>query len=105
MVSFRREKKKRRMEENKVSEEARAEASAPTSKEEIRVTDRRRINLDGEASAEAAGEERRAETLEQRRRAIAAADVPAQLRARRAEQIRDGAVARVGVRRAVEVEA
>jgi len=55
MVSFRREKKKRRMEENEVSDEARAEATAPTPNEEIRVTDRRRINLDAEEGA--AGEE------------------------------------------------
>ncbi len=57
MVSFRREKKKRRMEEDKVSEDARAEASAPSSPEEIRVTDRRRINVDRGEGDEAAGEE------------------------------------------------
>src|SRR5215213_162928 len=57
MVSFRREKKRRRMEENKVSEEARREASAPASNDEIRVTDRRRINLDREAGEDAAGED------------------------------------------------
>jgi molecular chaperone GrpE len=57
MVSFRREKKKRRMKENKVSEEARMEASAPVPNEEIRVTDRRRIYLDREGGDEAAGEE------------------------------------------------
>ena len=45
------------MEENKVSEEARMEESAPASKEEIRVTDRRRINLDREPGDEATGEE------------------------------------------------
>ncbi|HJU55484.1 MAG TPA: nucleotide exchange factor GrpE [Pyrinomonadaceae bacterium] len=45
------------MEEDKVSEEARVEASAPASNEEIRVTDRRRINLDREAGDEGVGEE------------------------------------------------
>ncbi len=45
------------MEEDKVSEEARTEASAPASNEEIRVTDRRRINLDREAGDEGGGEE------------------------------------------------
>src|SRR5256885_14555147 len=50
MVSFRREKKNRRMQENKASEEARTGASA--SNEEIRVTDRRRINLNDEGEAE-----------------------------------------------------
>ena len=57
MVSFRREKKKRRMEEEKVSEEARGADSATAPKEEIRVTDRRRINVDREAGDEASGEE------------------------------------------------
>lgn len=42
------------MEENKVSEEARGRESVPTSQEEIRVTDRRRINLDREGADEAA---------------------------------------------------
>jgi molecular chaperone GrpE len=49
MVTFRREKKKHRMQEDKVSEEAHADRSAPSSSEGIRVTDRRRINLDREA--------------------------------------------------------
>jgi len=40
------------MRENKVPEEARAEASEPASNEEIRVTDRRRFNLDGETGNE-----------------------------------------------------
>lgn len=52
MVNFRREKKKDRMQENKLSEEAR-EDEAASSTEEIRVTDRRRINLDGEANRDA----------------------------------------------------
>jgi molecular chaperone GrpE len=50
MVPFRREKKKRRMEANKVSEEARAEAPAPDPKDEWSATDR-------VAGGEAAGEE------------------------------------------------
>ncbi|HEY0379047.1 MAG TPA: nucleotide exchange factor GrpE [Pyrinomonadaceae bacterium] len=45
------------MEEDRVSDEARAEASAPASEEETRVTDRGRINLEGQAGGEAAGEE------------------------------------------------
>jgi molecular chaperone GrpE len=45
------------MSESKVSEEARAEESAPAdSKDEIRVTDRRRFNLDRESSDEAASD-------------------------------------------------
>jgi molecular chaperone GrpE len=54
MVSFRREKK-RRMRENKVSEEARVSESAPAN-EEIRVTDRRRFNLDQEPNEELGSE-------------------------------------------------
>jgi molecular chaperone GrpE len=53
MVSFRKDKRKGRMQEDKVSEEARPGESAP-GYEEIRVTDRRRrFDLD-EASGEAA---------------------------------------------------
>jgi molecular chaperone GrpE len=48
---FRREKKRKQMQENKVSEEMADDASR-SSAEEIRVTDRRRINLDGETNAE-----------------------------------------------------
>jgi molecular chaperone GrpE len=45
------------MQDRKVSEEARAaDASAPSSKDEIRVTDRRRFNLDNEPGDEAPGE-------------------------------------------------
>ncbi len=45
------------MRESKVSEEAGADESAPAaSNDEIRVTDRRRFNLDGESSDEAASE-------------------------------------------------
>jgi molecular chaperone GrpE len=55
MVSFRREKKKHRMHEDKASEGARMEARS--SDEEIRVTDRRRINLNRERENAAAGEE------------------------------------------------
>ena len=57
MVSFRREKKKQRMRENKVSEEAQAVGPAPSSNEEIRVTDRRRINLDREVDEASASED------------------------------------------------
>jgi molecular chaperone GrpE len=60
MVSFRREKKKKRMQEERASGEARG-ASAPgaSAAEEIRVTDKRRINLDseGETSGESAAAE------------------------------------------------
>jgi molecular chaperone GrpE len=49
MVSFRREKKRRSMQENKAADESRASAPETSSAEEIRVTDRRRVNLDGEA--------------------------------------------------------
>lgn len=52
MVTFRREKKKRRMQESKVSEESRPESSESSSNDEIRVTDRRRFNLDGEPAGE-----------------------------------------------------
>ncbi|HWT01944.1 MAG TPA: nucleotide exchange factor GrpE [Pyrinomonadaceae bacterium] len=45
------------MEENEVSEEARAEASAPSPQEEIRVSDRRRVNLEGASGSEATSEE------------------------------------------------
>ena len=55
MVSFRREKRKRRMQENKVSEEARVGEPVP-SNEEIRVTDRRRFSPDREINEEAASE-------------------------------------------------
>jgi molecular chaperone GrpE len=59
MVSFRKEKRKRRMQESKVSEEARAGEPAPSSNDEIRVTDRRRIYLDrdGEAAGDDASDE------------------------------------------------
>jgi molecular chaperone GrpE len=54
---FRREKRKRRMQDRKVSEEARvAEASAPSANDEIRVTDRRRFSLDNETGDEVMGE-------------------------------------------------
>jgi molecular chaperone GrpE len=57
MVSFRREKRKRRMQESKVSEEARAGESASTaSNDEIRVTDRRRFSPDRESSNDAASD-------------------------------------------------
>lgn len=49
---FRREKKKDRM-ENRVSEEARRDDASASAAEEIRVTDRRRINIDGEPNADA----------------------------------------------------
>ena len=61
MVSFRREKRRRSMRENRVSEEARDERSAPAAEGEIRVTDRRRINLDDEAGNEAQAAEAQAE--------------------------------------------
>jgi molecular chaperone GrpE len=48
---FRREKKRKQMQENKVSEEM-CEESTSSSAEEIRVTDRRRINIEGEPTGE-----------------------------------------------------
>lgn len=54
MVTFRRENRRRRMRENKVPEEARAEASEHSSNEEIRVTDRRRFNVDSGTGNEGA---------------------------------------------------
>jgi molecular chaperone GrpE (heat shock protein) len=55
MVSFRREKRKRRMrEKSKVSEETRAGEAAPGANEEIRVTDRRRFYPERDTSGEAA---------------------------------------------------
>jgi molecular chaperone GrpE len=59
MVSFRKEKRKGRMSENKVSEEARVGETAPTH-EEIRVTDRRRRFGQDEAAGEEASTERTA---------------------------------------------
>ncbi|PYS46256.1 MAG: nucleotide exchange factor GrpE [Acidobacteria bacterium] len=61
MVTFRREKRRRSMRENRVSEEARDERSAPGAESEIRVTDRRRINLDNEAGNETQAEDAQAE--------------------------------------------
>lgn len=56
MVSFRREKKKDRMQEKRVPEEAQGQsAPAASTADEIRVTDRRRINLDSEADREREG--------------------------------------------------
>ena len=56
MVSFRREKKKKRMQEQRASAEARGEGSRGASAaEEIRVTDRRRINLDSEGEQASEG--------------------------------------------------
>lgn len=61
MVSFRREKKNRSMREKVLADEARADAAVSSSAEEIRVTDRRRLNLsdensDATAAASNAGE-------------------------------------------------
>lgn len=56
MVSFRREKKNRSMKDKGLADEARADGGAASSAEEIRVTDRRRVNLDQETS-DAAGVE------------------------------------------------
>lgn len=50
MVSFRREKKNRSMKDKGLAEEARLDGAAASSAEEIRVTDRRRVNLDQETS-------------------------------------------------------
>lgn len=112
MVSFRREKKKRRMEENKVSEEARMEASAPH--EEIRVTDRRRINLDAEeGGGEVAGEEAPSlkpsyvEQLEERTRAAEqqVADVKSRFEQLRAQLQRETDETRQRLNRAADERA
>jgi len=58
MVSFRRERKNRSMRDKRLVDEARAEDGAGSSAEEIRVTDRRRVNLNQEAGETAGGEER-----------------------------------------------
>ena len=50
MVSFRREKKNRSMRDKRLAEEARLDGAAASSAEEIRVTDRRRVNLDQETN-------------------------------------------------------
>lgn len=56
MEFFRREKKKNRMQEKRASGEAQANAPESASAEEIRVTDRRRIKLEGEAAEGSGGE-------------------------------------------------
>ena len=58
MVTFRRDKKKDRMQENEASGKAQVSAPGSSPEEEIRVTDRRRINLGREAGevAEEAGD-------------------------------------------------
>ena len=63
MVSFRREKKKQRMQERTPAGEVRAagQESEPSA-ERIRVTDRRRINLNEPEGGEAANDESRAQT-------------------------------------------
>lgn len=53
MVSFRKEKRKSRMPENKVSEEARLDEESAPANEEIRVTDRRRRFDSDETPSEA----------------------------------------------------
>jgi molecular chaperone GrpE len=57
MVFFRREKKKNRMQEKRGSGEAQANAPEAAPAEEIRVTDRRRIKLEGEATEGLGGED------------------------------------------------
>jgi molecular chaperone GrpE len=113
MVSFRREKKKRRMEENQVSEEARGAESAPDSKEEIRVTDRRRINFDGEAGGFAPAEEAPSlkptyvEQLEERTRAAEqkAADVQSRFEQLRTQLQRETDETRQRLNRAADERA
>jgi molecular chaperone GrpE len=71
---FRREKKRKQMQENKVSEEE-LDNTKDSSAEEIRVTDRRRVNIDGETQGDATADDapnlkpRYAEELETRARA------------------------------------
>ena len=114
MVSFRREKKKRRMEESKVSEEARGAEPAPVPKEEIRVTDRRRVNLEGEAGGgDAAAEEvpslkpTYVEQLEERTRAAEqqVADVQSRFEQLRAQLQRETDETRQRLNRAADERA
>jgi molecular chaperone GrpE len=62
---FRREKKRKQMQEDKVSEDVFDDANGPSA-EEIRVTDRRRINIDGATNAEGASSADEAPSLKPR---------------------------------------
>jgi molecular chaperone GrpE len=66
MAFFRREKKKNRMQEKRASGEAQANAPEASPAEEIRVTDRRRIKLEGEAAEGVTGEDASVETSRQK---------------------------------------
>jgi molecular chaperone GrpE len=97
------------MEENKVSEEARVEASAPVPHEEIRVTDRRRINLGDEAAGEEAPSLKPTyvEQLEDRTRAAEqqVADVQARFEQLRAQLQRETDETRQRLNRAADERA
>jgi molecular chaperone GrpE len=109
---FRREKKRKKMQEDKVSEEMGDDATN-TSAEEIRVTDRRRINADGEAQAEAAMDEapslkpRYVEELEARTRAAEQkmADVQSRFEQLRAQMQRETDETRQRLNRAADERA
>jgi molecular chaperone GrpE len=112
---FRREKKRKQMQENKVSEEM-GDDVANSSAEEIRVTDRRRINIDGETqSSEATGgaqetpslKPRYVEELEARTRAAEqkVADVQGRFEQLRAQMQRETDETRQRLNRAADERA
>jgi len=109
---FGREKKRKKMQEDKVSEEMGDEA-ANTSAEEIRVTDRRRINPDGEAQADEGADEtpglkpRYVEELEARTRAAEQklADVQSRFEQLRAQLQRETDETRQRLNRAADERA
>jgi molecular chaperone GrpE len=109
---FGREKKRKKMQENEVSEEMGDEATN-TSAEEIRVTDRRRINADGAAQADTATDEapslkpRYVEELEARTRAAEQkmADVQSRFEQLRAQMQRETDETRQRLNRAADERA
>ncbi|MCA1557946.1 MAG: nucleotide exchange factor GrpE [Acidobacteria bacterium] len=109
---FRREKKRKQMQENKVSEEG-FDDVAPASAEEIRVTDRRRVNLDGETQSDVGADEapslkpRYVEELEARTRAAEqkVADVQSRFEQLRAQLQRETDETRQRLNRAADERA
>jgi molecular chaperone GrpE len=109
---FRREKKRKQMQEDKVSEEMGDDATN-SSAEEIRVTDRRRINIDGETGAEESADEapslkpRYVEELEARTRAAEqkVADVQSRFEQLRAQMQRETDETRQRLNRAADERA
>jgi molecular chaperone GrpE len=110
---FRREKKKKQMQENKVSEEVGDREATDSSAEEIRVTDRRRVSIDGEAGGEETAEEapslkpRYVEELEARTRAAEqkVADVQSRFEQLRAQMQRETDETRQRLNRAADERA